>query len=251
MYKYILITVFVSVSLFSLAQKKKTEMYNPEVIETNINGTGYVLEIEFYKGPEIYYPLMAIWIEDSAGNYIQDLYVAESIAKGVFNYGKIKDNRWVKESKRRPAALPYWGHKRNIKAEDGLYLPTANSPIADAYTGATPTSDFILKTKSDKKLPGKFKILFEINQSWDWNQYWTNNKYPDDEDYKTSAQPALVYEAEIDMDSDKKEYEMYLIGHSHYSGKTGELFTDLSTFTTALEITNKIVIKIKGVSKKN
>jgi len=55
----------------------------------------------------------------------------------------------------------------------------------------------------------------------------------------------LVYEAEIDMDSDKKEYEMYLIGHSHYSGKTGELFTDLSTFTTALEIAGKIVVKIK------
>ena len=38
----------------------------------------------------------------------------------------------------------------------------------------------------------------EINQNWDWNEYWTNDKYPDDENYKMSCQPALVYEAVID-----------------------------------------------------
>jgi len=69
MYKYIFITVFLSVSIFSFAQKKISEMYHPEMIETNINGTGFVFEIEFYKGPEIYYPLMAIWI-----GYSRELY---------------------------------------------------------------------------------------------------------------------------------------------------------------------------------
>jgi hypothetical protein len=43
----------------------------------------------------------------------------------------------------------------------------------------------------------------------------------------------------------KDYYKMKPIGHSHYSGKTGELFTDLSTFTTALQIADSIVVRIR------
>jgi hypothetical protein len=60
-----------------------------------------------------------------------------------------------------------------------------------------------------------------------------------------SCQPALVYEAKIDSDSSKDSYHMKPVGHSHYSGKTGELFTDLSTITTALHIADSIVVKVK------
>jgi len=244
------IIIILAMLLFSgsmLAQKNKAKSmeYNPVILKTNIDGQGIEFEIEFHQGTEFYYPLFAIWIEDMSGNYIQTLYVAQSIAKGVFVYGQVKDNRWEKESKRRPAALPYWGHKYGFKAEDGLYLPTPENPVADAYTGATPTTDFILKSKSDNELPKQFMILIEINQSWDWNEYWTNNKFPDDKDYKTSAQPALVYAADIDLSTNQKEYPLKPIGHSHYSGKTGELFTDLSTLTTALEIVDKIFVRIK------
>jgi len=242
----IFIVIFLTTScLSSQLKKEKKADFNPVILETKIEGQGFGIDLEFHQGPEFYYPLFAIWIEDMDGNYIQTLYVAQSIAKGVFVYGQVKDNRWQRESKRRPAALPYWGHKYGFKAEDGLYLPTPENPVADAYTGATPTTDFILKSKSDNELPQKFKILFEINQSWDWNEYWTNTKYLDDEDYKTSAQPALVYAADIDLSTNQKEYLLKPIGHSHYSGKTGELFTDLNTLTTALEIVDKIVLRIK------
>ena len=222
MNRYFIILIACFFIPFSLnAQKKDQNKYDPYIFETNINGQGINIEVEFQKGSEFYYPLLAIWIEDMEGNYIQTLYVAQSIAKGVFIFGQVKDNRWVRESKRRPAALPYWGHKYGFQAEDGYYLPTPENPVADAYTGATPTTDFILKSKSDSELPQKFKILFEINQSWDWNEYWTNSKFPDDEQYKTSSQPALIYEATIDLNSGNKEYEMQAIGHSHYSGKDG------------------------------
>lgn len=233
------------VNVFAQKKKTKSRDYNPVILETNISGQGPAFEIEFHQGPEFYYPLFAIWIEDMNGKYIQTLYVAQSIARGVFVYGQVKDNRWQKESKRRPAALPYWGHKYGFKAEDGFYLPTPENPVVDAYTGATPTSEFILKSKSDKELPKQFRILLEINQSWDWNEYWTNNKYPDDKEYKTSSQPALVFAVDIDLSTNQNEYVMKPIGHSHYSGKTGELFTDLSTLTTALEIVDKVIVKIK------
>jgi len=135
--------------------------------------------------------------------------------------------------------------KRNIKADDGLYLPTTDHPIPDAYTGATPKNDFELKTRLDAEGLQIFNVMFEINQSWDWNEYWSNAKYPDDDEYKTSSQPALVYQTKIDLNSGKKKYKMQLVGHSHYSGKNGELFKDISTLTTALEITKEIIVIVK------
>jgi len=240
--------IIIALALFTMitkAQQPEKEKSDKYILATNQQGEGTEIEIYFMEGPAFYYPLMAIWVEDMDGNYLQTLYVAESIAKGVFNYGEIRDNRWVNGAKRRPAALPYWGHKRGVKANDGLYLPTPQNPIADAYTGATPTSGFVLKTKADNPLPVHFKVLFEINQSWDWNKYWTNNKFPDDEHYKTSSQPAVVYAATIDLKSEQEIYKMKPIGHSHYSGTDGNLYPDLSTLTTALQIADKIRVRIR------
>ncbi len=239
----IITTILVLFMSTTFAQNKTKNEYIQ--LETNKNGTGPMFEIEFQKGKEFYYPLFVFWIEDLEGNYIQTLYVSQSIATGVFNYGKVKDDKWVKEGKRRPAALPYWAHKRGVKAKDGLFIPTPDEPIADAYTGETPQSNFILTTRADQELPEKFNVLFEINQSWDWNEYWTNNKYPEDEDYKTSSQPALIYSTSIDLNSDIQDYSFELIGHSHYSGKTGSIYKDLTTITTAKEIVNKTTLSIK------
>ena len=143
---------------------------------------------------------------------------------------------------RRPAALPYWSHKRGIRAEDGLFIPAPENPVADAYTGPTPPGSFILQAHSDKPLPSNFAVLFEINQTWDWNEYWTNDKFPGDDEYKTSCQPALVYKAFVNVNSGIKEYPLKVKGHSHYSGKDGRLYTDLSTMTTALDITREVVV---------
>ena len=39
-------------------------------------------------------------------------------------------------------------------------------------------------------------------------------------------------------------HEMNIIGRSHYSGATGELYSDLETMTTALHIADKTVVKV-------
>jgi len=226
-------------------KNKKKKSDSTQLIISNQFGTGQKIILEFTKGSSHNHPLMAVWIEDTAGKYMQTLYVAKSIATGIFNYGDASTGQWTQGVKRRPAALPYWSHKWGIKAKDGLFVPTPEQPVADAYTGATPKGDFELITRLDDKGPQIFNILFEINQPWDWNEYWSNARYPDDYEYKTSSQPALVYQAMIDLDSGKKKYEMKLIGHSHYSGKNGELYEDTSTLTTALEITEEIVIIIE------
>jgi len=215
------------------------------IINTNQNGKGPIISIEFLKGESFYYPLMAFWLEDEAGNYIQSLYVPASVATGVFKYGRQEKNKWIPAPKRAPQTLPYWAHKRGVIASDGLYMPEPGNEVPDAYSGATPVQSFVLNAKADKELPVEFKLILEINQNWDWNEYWTNDKYPEDENYKMSCQPALVYEVLIDRRRPESEWTMKPVGHSHYSGKNGSLFRDLSTITTALEIAESIVVRIK------
>lgn len=217
-----------------------------EKLETNIGEKGQVIELSFKKGESHNHPLMAIWVEDLDGNFLQTLYVAESIGKGVFKHGVASEGKWKPGPVRRPAALPVWSHKRGIKAEDGLYIPSAKNPVNDAITGATPKADFTLVSRLKENIPENIKIFFEINQPWDFNEYWTNNKFPDDEEYKTSCQPAVVYSAQINLSNPEGEYSLKPIGHSHYSGKNGNIYPDgLKTLTTALNIANKIAVKVR------
>ncbi|MCU0363413.1 MAG: DUF2271 domain-containing protein [Bacteroidales bacterium] len=242
-----IIPVLLLIASCSQGKLKKTSSADqvPEVLNTNSGGSGPSITLELYRGKSFYYPLMAAWLEDEGGRYIQTLYVARSVATGVFSYGKQEGNKWVSAEKRAPQTLPYWAHKRGIKAADGLYMPDEKSPVPDAYTGATPLTSFILNSKSDTDLPPVFRVKFEINQNWDWNEYWTNDKYPGDENYMMSCQPALVYEALFDKGKSPQRIRMEPVGHSHYSGKTGELFTDLSTLTTALQIADSIIVSIR------
>lgn len=231
--------LFMSGTLFS-----QQESSVPEKIQTNLQTRGTVLEIEFNKGLEHYYPLMAIWVEDMQGHYRHPLYVARSMAKGIFTHAQYEAGQWKPGEKKIPSALPYWLHQRNIPGPDSLFVPTPEHPIADAFTGATPTGSFILKTVVSDTVERPFRVLFEINQSWDWNQHWYNSKYPGNQEYMKSAQPALVYEAVVDEQSSGREIIMSPIGHSHPYGATGELFEDISTLTTARKIAEKITVRV-------
>jgi hypothetical protein len=215
-----------------------------ETILTNPEGSGSLIEVSFAKGSSHNHPLMVIWMEDMDGKFIQTLFVSKSIATGIFNFGTEQGGKWQPGERRRPAALPYWGHKRGIAAADGLFVPDAGTAVPDAYSGPTPKGDFILRTRSDNGIPGPFRVLLELNQPWDWNTYWNNSRYPDDEDYKSSSQPALVYEAMVNPSKPGDYIPMQLIGHSHYSGKDGKLYTDLSTITTAKEIVKELKVRM-------
>jgi len=129
--------------------------------------------------------------------------------------------------------------------DEGYYLPSPASPVVDAYSGATPLSNFVLTTRSDKALPQKFRILFEVNQTWDWNEYWTNEKYPENPHYKASCQPSVVYSVQVDLTDKLPKYHLNPIGHGHFSGEDGRLYTDLGTLTTALAIMSRGVISIE------
>ncbi len=215
-----------------------------DTLQLNPAGSGDLVELVFKKGESHNHPLMAIWITTTDTQYIQTLYVAQSIGKGVFEHGDATEGKWLPGPLRRPAALPVWAHTRGIMEADGLYIPTDSTPVPDAYTGPTPASDFILQTYTDKPLPDSVRVYFEINQTWDWNEYWTNNRFPDDEEYKASCQPSLVYSAEIVRQSAEQIGELGLLGHGHPSGRDGSVNDDLSTITTARRIASSITVRV-------
>ena len=82
----LLMLSFISTDIFAQWCKKNKEVEHITLV-TNLEGEGTEMSLEFVKGPKHNHPLMVVWAEDLNGNFIQTLYVAESIAKGVFAYG--------------------------------------------------------------------------------------------------------------------------------------------------------------------
>ncbi|OIP82680.1 MAG: hypothetical protein AUK44_07125 [Porphyromonadaceae bacterium CG2_30_38_12] len=240
--KYIL-AIMIIFAMAAQAKKIKTEYFSQA--NYGVNNSGTALQLKFEKGTAHNHPLFAVWLADDQGKYIQTLYVSETIGKGIFKRGSRSTGRWMPGEIQRPATLPYWFFQRNVRNEKGTLLPTPTNPVVDAYTGATPQASFFLNLKTEKPLDGRYQIMMEINQSWDWNEYWYNDKFPGDKDYKTSSQPALVYSATIKSDNKGIEIKLKPIGHSHYSGKDGSLNADVSTLTTALQIAKNMTVKIQ------
>ena len=239
------ILIFVAVLAISACKSSRIQEEPQKMdLKANPGGTGPMVTLEFARGQAHNHPSFVLWAEDMEGNFLQTLFITEAVGTSIYDHGDPSSGQWEPGEIRRPASLPYWAHKRGIKEEDGLYIPTIENPVADAYTGATPPGDFSLTARFDSKPPQQFRILFEINQTWDWNEYWTNNKYPDNDEYKTSCQPAVVYMVELDQQGGASTYKLEPIGHSHYAGETGELFSDLGTLTTALEIVGNLVLKL-------
>ncbi|HSG67468.1 MAG TPA: hypothetical protein VK994_02080 [Bacteroidales bacterium] len=215
-----------------------------EVIVTNEGLSGLAITLEFYRGPAHNHPLMAIWVQDTNGTYIETLYVARSIGTGIFEHGRESGGRWESGPVSRPAALPYWWHKYG-------YLPTPDKTVPDAITGPTPKAGFILNSVAVETIPSVFDVMLEINQPWDWNEYWTNDKYPDSKEYKTSSQPAVVYKARIDLKKGDPEILMQIIGHSHHAGENGDLNENMTTITTASKIAGSITVRIGNAGLKD
>lgn len=221
---------------------------NKELVEYNSND----LKISIEKGEEWLHdfplfmginkknpPQIAIWTEDMKGNYLSTIYVTHKIATQSWQ---------ASGGNRRKEALPHWCHRRGIKYEDGLYLPTKESPLTDGITGATPHGSFHVKMSPTGKQK-RFIVKVEVNHSTDFNEAYSKSAKEGDSNYsggkKGSGQPAVVYAAEVDLTSGKKEFAAQLIGHSSADGSNGEITTDTSLLTTALHIVKNITVTIQ------
>lgn len=182
-------------------------------------------------------PQIAAWIEDTEGNYITTVYASHKIATQSWS-----------GSKRHKEALPVWCHTRGVLYSDGLYLPTKKEPLTDGISGATPRGCFELKMHPVKTM-NRFVVKVELNHSTDWNDHYPKNAETGDPGYsggkEGSGQPAIVYAANIDLNSGEKQFKATLIGHSSPDGTDGDIYPDTSTLTSALEIVKEITINIQ------
>jgi hypothetical protein len=241
------ITVFLAlvftslVSLHCTGPKKTAE---PSIYRDSQNTSGgQELTIHLETGKAFNHPTYVIWMEDMYGNYLQTLFITQSYASGIFGHEMVGDTLWmpVPGASFQPAALPYWTHKKGPIQGQNI-VPTPEHPFVDAYTGATPLGNLDFTTRTGQKPP--FRILCEVNQPWDWDKYWTNNKYPDSPAYKHSAQPSVIYATTIDTDN--TVFHLNPIGHGDPKGETGKLFTNLNTLSSAKEIFKSIHITLEN-----
>jgi hypothetical protein len=182
-------------------------------------------------------PQFAIWIEDSQGNYITT----------IFATYKIATEGWISnKGNRRKESLPHWCYKRGITYNDGLMLPTKNTPLTDGITGATPKSDSKFKVKTDN-LKKPFVIKAEFNHSTDFNSHYPKDAKKGDNNYsggkEGSGQPAVVYSATINEKT--TSVIMQFIGHSSPDGSNGKLYYDTNNITSAKTIVENIVVTVK------
>ncbi len=184
-------------------------------------------------------PQLAIWVEDTEGNYVATAYVTHKIATQSWMAAK---------GNRRKEALPHWCYSRGIVYQDGLYLPTKNEPLTDALSGATPRGSFAIRL-APVSLIHQIVVKIEINHSTDFNDSYPKAAKEGDAHYsggkEGSGQPAVVYAAKVDLSFGKNVVEAELIGHSSPDGSSGKIDKDLSGLTTALHIVKRITIHIQ------
>ncbi|MBN2746079.1 MAG: hypothetical protein JXR34_05075 [Bacteroidales bacterium] len=213
-------------------------------VEFNDSATsGRLVKISAEAGKGHNHPSFVIWQENLQGEVMRTLFVTKSYASGIFGHENVDDSLWLDRPGKsyQPSALPYWTERKGL-IDGKTYIPTPENPYVDAVTGATPEAGFSLKVRLEA-VAGT-RILMEVNQAWDWNEYWTNDRIPNNDAYKHSAQPSLIFAVTIDT-SDSVFY-LNPIGHGDPTGSSGKLYTDLSGFTTAREIFKNIKITIEN-----
>ena len=243
----------------SLRGQVEVAMDELAVIQTSPGTTGADLEIFIHPGAHYVseplpiflgltfrtVPQIAIWAEDERGNYLETLYITGKAATAAW----LTFNPFSDAVVRRPEALPRWSHQRGVRTPDDQLMPTAEHPLPDAITAATPLSSHMVRTR----LPAghsKIRLMLEINRSFDFNEHWHRQAFPDDPIYTSngsSGQPALIYAAELDLSGDKADWQplpFKLVGHAHHSGQDGRIYADMEGFTTALELIDWAMVRV-------
>ncbi|HSG90291.1 MAG TPA: hypothetical protein VLA56_13845 [Pseudomonadales bacterium] len=188
-------------------------------------------------------PQMAFWIEAMDGTFVDTLYVTRKLSAAGFLATNPFDDTVI----RRPEALPVWSHRRGVRYGDGLAIPLPGDGDLDGVTAPTPLGHYDLLSAAPARLR-RFRVLMEVNRSYDFNAYWHPRRFPDDPVYSgsgASGQPSLVYAADIDLDAGDRHALLRPIGRGHHSGRDGSLTADLSGMDSALELVGPVLVEVK------
>lgn len=256
------------VSQSAVAQATELK-YN--VLDMAQNYEGRRITVDFKKGTAFHWPQYAMWLEDPDGEIVQAIYVTQGVATNTFkntvalndsslilNHNPFDDKEFIFESmftedydesrtnnKFRPEALPIFLHRFAKDIDTADTLPQLE---LDGYTGATQFDNYLLTQKISDNSQQRYHLYFEINQSFDFNDYYSSDRFPEDPIYSGdgfSAQPSVLYHAAIDFSSEQKIYAMTLLGRGHHSGRDGKIYPDLENLTTAKNIVDRVIVDLR------
>ncbi|MDX1638583.1 MAG: hypothetical protein R3281_11475 [Balneolaceae bacterium] len=181
-------------------------------------------------------PQIAIWAESETGTLIETLYLSETSAFS-------ETFEWAGHQQRRVDILPVWRNR--------FTLTTGIAPDGEQatyFSGATPEHSFsvhnYLKTDSNP-----FYLYIEINAPGDPNDYFNSNQAPDQPGYTKPGigQPSVLYGAYVENTEEKQYQLLDLVGHGGGSTSDGNIHYDLAQLTTAKELVEKILVRVKRV----
>jgi len=188
-------------------------------------------------------PQIAIWLEDTTGNYLATVYASHKIATGSWQ---------AAGGNPRKEALPHWDYVRGLQSISSSNVSGNRPALPDGVSGATPRSGFSVKLRPTSVSNGsltRFTLKVEVNHSTDFNPAYPKTASKGDANYsggkEGSGQPALVYAVDVNLLSGEKAFEAVLTGHSSPDGSDGEVYPDVSQCTTALNIVKRITVTVK------
>ncbi len=185
-------------------------------------------------------PQIAIWTESKTGTLIETLFLSETAAFS-------ETFEWGGQTQRRADVLPIWRHRYTEK--------TGISPEGEevSWASATPEHSFsvnkYLKTNSDT-----FHLYMEVNAPNDPNSFYHSDKPPDEDGYMKPGlgQPSVIYGARIEPTSEKQYRLLDLVAHGGASSDDqGQMNFDLTNVTTARQLIDKVLIRVKRVDPKS
>ena len=222
----ILFSVIASVMMMASCNKEHIEYQSGDLNVCIEAGEGWLHDYPLFLGiKKKNPPQIAVWMEDTDGRYLGTLYASKKIAT----------QGWVGAGgNHRKEALPRWSHR--------------HGEVFDGMTGATPRASFDVRLK-DKADIRHFYVMVEVNHSIDFSDRYSDDKKEGEPDYsggtEGSGQPALVYRADVDLDSAHTSFDAVLIGRSSADGADGKLYDDLTGITSALSIVKRITVNVK------
>lgn len=174
-------------------------------------------------------PQFAIWLEDSAGNFVRTLYVTKKAGK----------QNWIFAPKSgRPESLPVWYYSIASEIKDKNAQSTHEESF-DAVTSATPKGGIVFDISIDDD--SDYVIKAEFNKSFDYNDFYKK------ENSGVNGQPSVVYSARIPANFSKNSGEIKLdfAGLGSLDGTDGIIHIDTAHLTTAKSIVKLVAIKGK------
>ncbi len=226
---YLGMTVLVWVLTAALPAWAEGQRHGVQIEFSVQQGSDYTHTKWFFLIPVKLTPQMACWVETEEGEWAAPVYVTEKTAAGAWKGGG---------GGGRPEALPVYSHARKAQggAEDGT----------DAVSGATPAQGEgkePVQTRTVFLAPGKYRILAEVNSSFDYN-----GAYPETQG-DVNGQPSLVYAGNFRMREGGRlssdTLNLSIIGHGDAQGRTGRITPGTEGLTTALEQVAGITVRLQ------